>query len=185
MPQNFFKTYIQIFRGIELCLENNLLFPALSLIYNSIDSLGWIAYGDISVEKRFVRWVDEYMYSVKKLEPKSIDLYSARCAILHTLTPHSKMSNANKAKVIAYTWGNADVSIGNKIIETMNDKQMVFVHVNDLYDALKLGVENFINSADFENECLQRANQHFGHLSKEVLNEYLFLQENNGQPKQR
>jgi hypothetical protein len=177
MSKNFYKTYLQVFKGIELCLENNLYFPALSLIYNSIDSFAWIAYGDIG-RKGFVQWVDDFMYTQKKLDPKAIDLYAARCAILHTLTPNSKLSNENKAKVVAYTWGNADVSLGNKAAEIMNDETIVFVHVNDLFDALKLGVENFINSDTFGDESLQRVKQHFGHLSQDTLDEYIYIHEN-------
>ncbi|OHD90648.1 hypothetical protein [Sulfuricurvum sp. RIFOXYD12_FULL_44_77] len=177
MTKFFFKTYLEVFKGIELCLENNLPFPSLSLIYSSIDSLAWIAYGDIGVKERFVKWVDEFMYTQKKLEPESIDLYSARCAMLHTLTPNSNLSKQNKAKIVAYTWGNADASMGNQVIDIMNDKTTVFVHVNDLFDALKLGVLNFINGDTFDDECLQRANQHFRNLSKDILNEYINMNE--------
>jgi len=180
MSDNFYRTYIQMFSGIQLCIENNLLFPSISLIYSTIDSFAWIAYGDISVRERFVRWVDEFMYTKKKLDPKAIDLYSARCAILHTLTPNSDLSNQYKAKIVAYTWGNADVSLGNKAVEIMNNETIVFVHVNDLFDALTLGVENFINSDSFGDESLQRVKEHFGDLSKDMLDEFISLNAEKG-----
>lgn len=176
---NFFKTYTDTFCAIELCVENRLILPALTILYASIDSLAWIAYGDIASKKRFIKWVDEYMCSNKKLEAEAIDLYSARCAILHTLTPHSDLSNNKKAKVVAYAWGNASANTGNKVTNIAeNEQQTVFVHINDLFNALKLGALKFINSATFDNECKERAENLFGHLSRGALDELVALHGN-------
>ncbi len=58
----------------------------------------------------------------KKLNVTPMDLYSARCAILHTLTPNSKKSNTKQASVIAYAWGNKNVNILEQSILNSNEK---------------------------------------------------------------
>ncbi len=139
---NFEKNNMQMFMGIKLCLKQNLQVPTLSLIYTVIDNFAWIAYGDIPVETRYIKWIEEYMFKEKRLNVNAIDLYSARCAIIHTLTPSSKNKNSS---VIAYTWGNENLEILEKTITNSNTDLKV-ININDLYDSLVLGTTNFLAS---------------------------------------
>ena len=169
---NFERNIQQMFEGIDLCLEKNLQFPTLSLIYTIIDNLAYITYGDISVEKRYKKWITEYMLKEKKLNVTPMDLYSARCAILHTLTPNSKKSNDKQAFVLAYAWGNKNVSILEKSISNSNEN-LKALHINDLYDSLKSGTKKFFKSDIFKKEdCLKRINEHYGEISEEALIHY-------------
>ncbi len=169
---NFEENIQQMFKGIELCLKEKLQFPTLSLIYTVIDNLAYIAYGDIGVEKRYKKWITEYMFKEKNLNVTPMDLYSARCAILHTLTPNSKKTNEKKASVIAYSWGNYDVNILDKSISYSN-KELKALHINDLYDSLRKGTIKFLNSEILkEKECLKRMDEHYGKISKEILIDY-------------
>ncbi|KLD96025.1 hypothetical protein [Aliarcobacter butzleri] len=169
---NFEKDIQQMFKGIELCLKEKLQFPTLSLIYTIIDNLAYIAYGDIGVEKRYKKWITEYMFKEKNLNVTPMDLYSARCAILHTLTPNSKKTNEKKAFVITYAWGNYDVNILEKSISYSNQKFKA-LHINDLYDSLVKGTIKFFNSDILkEKECLKRMDEHYGKISKEILIKY-------------
>jgi hypothetical protein len=60
--------------------------PALALIYSGVDVLGFLG----STEPRatratFIRWADEYLAEfLKKRGIGGIDLFSARCGVLHT-----------------------------------------------------------------------------------------------------
>ena len=169
---NFEKNHMQMFIGIDLCLKQNLQFPTLSLIYSLIDSFSWITYGDIPVETRYIKWIEEYMFKEKKLNVNAIDLYSARCAIIHTLTPNSNKSNNKKASVIAYAWGNKDVEILEKSI-TNSNKNLKALHINDLYDSLVLGTTKFLASDILKDEnCIKRMHEHYGAISKEDLINY-------------
>lgn len=169
---NFEKNHMQMFIGIDLCLKQNLQFPTLSLIYSLIDSFSWITYGDIPVETRYIKWIEEYMFKEKKLNVNAIDLYSARCAIIHTLTPNSTKSDNKKASVIAYAWGNKDVEILEKSI-TNSNKDLKALHINDLYDCLLLGTTKFLASDILKDEnCIKRMNEHYGTISEENLINY-------------
>lgn len=168
---NFEKDYMQMFVGIDLCLAQNLQFPTLTLIYSVIDSLAWITYGD--KKNSFTSWVDEYMYKGKKLAATSLDLYSARCAILHRLTPDSRLTNEKKASIIAYAWGNDDSELLNQSIIYSNYQNLKVIHINDLYESLRLGILRFINSDNLKNkDCLKRINEHYGSLSRKNLENF-------------
>jgi hypothetical protein len=169
---NFEENIQQMFKGIDLCLREKLQFPILSLIYTVIDNLAYIAYGDIGVEERYKKWIREYMYKEKKLNVTPMDLYSARCAILHTLTPYSKKTNEKKALVIAYIWGKEDVNILEQSILNSNEKYKA-LHINDLYNSLISGTIKFLDSDILKKEdCLKRMAEHYGKISKENLINY-------------
>jgi hypothetical protein len=147
------KSYFQYFQSIDICIENKLILPSLILIYSGIDIFSWVAYGEIGVRNRFTKWIDNHMYKVKKLSPDPVDLYAARCAILHTLTPDSDLSKEKKAVTINYAWGNAKVSELEKSIEALMPGEIKCVHLDDLYESFRLGVDHFLNPEGKKEEC--------------------------------
>ncbi len=92
-----------LFGAINSCEANKFVLPALMLIYSGIDILA-------SLERRkgegtkasFTRWVDEYLLKAVSLPCTSLELYAARCGILHTLTPESDLSRKGKAREVGY-----------------------------------------------------------------------------------
>lgn len=131
--------------GIEACIEKNLTHSALILIYSAIDTAGWLDSTEESASKRsFISWVDAYLLKAKPLACTSVDLYAARCGLLHTFTPDSKLRSKGKARYINYAWGPASVEKLQRAIDLAKDSDNnVAVHVNDLYEAWRLGVLNF------------------------------------------
>jgi len=167
--EKFFKNYYQYFQGIEVCIEKKLIFPALTLIYSGIDTFSWVAYGDIGARKRFTSWVENYMYREKPLTPRPIDLYAARCAILHTLTPDSDLSRNNKALPISYAWGNANIKELEKSIEILRPGKMTSVHLNQLFESYRYGVAHFLEADGANEECQKRMSKHYSALEPSLL----------------
>ncbi|WP_192943710.1 hypothetical protein [Vibrio diabolicus] len=165
--ENFYKNYAEIFTAIELCLEKNMMMPSLSLIYTTIDTLAWIAFGDLAVGKRYKKWINTYMCHDGSLDANADDFYAARCAILHTLTPNSDLSEKKKARVVMYAWGDADVDFLRKQIELVGSKGYVAVHMNDLWSAFKNGVLSFMKEFSNDMEAQKRARLHFSSLSRD------------------
>jgi hypothetical protein len=80
----------------------------------------------------------------KPLACTSLDLYAARCGLLHTFTPDSKLRSEGKARYICYAWGTAAVQDMQRAIDLTNKSdKYVAIHVNDLYEAWQLGVLRF------------------------------------------
>ena len=174
--ENFYKNYYQMFNGIELCINQKLQLPALTLIYSTIDSLSWIAYGDKEGNKvQFTKWVDEYLVNEKFLDVTSLDLYSARCAIIHTLTSNSKSSNKKEASILYYSWGDANKSLGQESIEKSGINKLKIIHINDLFESLKQGTLEFTKNNNLNKNVLDRITQHYTNISKEELNKFINL----------
>src|SRR5262245_16115686 len=136
--------------GIETCLEKKLTAPALILLYSGIDTAGWLDSPDRDATRdSFLKWVDNYLLKAKPLACTALELYAARCGLLHTMTPDSRLSFEGKVRRICYAWGTASVeSIQRTIDLTGKGTEYVAVHVNELYEGWRLGLLRFSNVLD-------------------------------------
>jgi hypothetical protein len=138
--------------AIQLTLNAKKHLPTLILIYSSIDILAWlnrpVTHPDV-VTSDFISWVDKYLLPRSNLNCSSLDLYAARCGIVHSYSAESKLSREGKVKQIWYAWGKADAKrLENRIQHTNLDKIAVAVKVEELFNALKSGFASFISTID-------------------------------------
>lgn len=95
-------------RAARLCLRNDLVLPCVALIYSTIDQLAYLdrapEHEDVRGED-FIRWVDTYLLPGSGLNCSAIDIYGARCGMLHSQSPQSKLSRQGKAKQLCYARG--------------------------------------------------------------------------------
>ena len=87
--------FLELDSAIDLCLSKSLSMPALMLLYTGIDIAGWveatIEETGIKGREAFVAWVDKYMKPRTTLGCSALDLYAARCGVLHTMAPDSDL----------------------------------------------------------------------------------------------
>jgi hypothetical protein len=106
-------------RAITSCLEGGLPEASLVLIYSGIDTLGLLAAApDINdaTGETFKNWCQKYLVArLQSVEGKpvtAIDLWAARCGVLHTSTPVSRLSREGEAHEIWYQFqGRAGVNL--------------------------------------------------------------------------
>ena len=181
---DFYQNYKQNIDGISLCINSGQIFPAITLIYSSIDIMGWMAFGDIQVEKRFTNWIDTWMYKNRKLEATSNDLYAARCAILHTLSPDSTLSKKGKANIVVYAWGTADLNNYKEVAKHKGIHEQTFVHVNDLFAIFKEGIESFLADVNSNSELQlafnERIDMSYENISDDEMQYYRQALETHG-----
>jgi hypothetical protein len=137
---------LQLDAAIEACLEKKLVTPALVLLYSAIDIGSWLASEDpnASVRDYFTAWVENYLLPSKPLNCTALELYSARCGLVHTFTPDSRLVEQGKARRIVYAWGTAKSADLQKLIDMKGwSDKLVAVHVEELYAAWRLGVLSF------------------------------------------
>jgi hypothetical protein len=75
------------FNAINLCLSNNLRMPALVLIYSGIDMLAALGRPQSNpnvTRKDFINWCEHYLVPAGFNQCTPIDLYAARCGVVHT-----------------------------------------------------------------------------------------------------
>jgi hypothetical protein len=130
--------------------KNNLLIPALTLVYSMIDCMAWAARpiepDDVSGED-FVTWVDEYMLPSPRIDCTAEDLYAARFAILHSLSTESRRVRSGKARPIYYCWGTANPAVLRRFIKKSGEN-VVVMQLDDLLFAFSEGSRLFWEAAD-------------------------------------
>lgn len=102
----WFKAHLH---AIAVSINNDLPEACVMLVYSGVDALGLLAappsVTDASRET-FKTWCETYLLPrLKAIESDpltSLDLWGARCGILHTSTPASRLGRDGKAREIWY-----------------------------------------------------------------------------------
>jgi len=134
--------------------------------------MGWLARDiDQGVKESFTEFVEKYVLPGSDIEATSVDLYAARCAVVHTYTSESKMSQAGQARTVAYAWGDADERELRDLFRGRSD--MVAVHTDRLRAALGRAMRAF--AADVKADAARltrlqaRAAKRYGPLTKTAM----------------
>ena len=171
--------------GIEACIEKKAMIPALILIYSAVDTTGWLDSTEVfSSRNDFIRWVNNYLLRAKPLKCTAIDLYAARCGLLHTFTPDSQLSSSGKARVICYAWGKAKVEDMQRAIDLKcKSNELVAVHVNELYQAWVSGLvlwgEDLDKDTNRSTKVLVKAKKFFADIGSDTMAKILTAADNN------
>jgi hypothetical protein len=153
-----------LFESIEDCFAKNRLLPCLALVYSGIDVVASLeARPDEKVQVRFVKWVENYLLKAGPLHCSAIELYAARCGIVHTFTSRSSFSKKGKARSIYYAWGIADVADFEKASKILGRADIVMIHVRDLIDAFRQAVVNYLDEIDAQPHRGQAIESALGH----------------------
>jgi hypothetical protein len=152
------RDYTEMFEAIDACYFRSLVIPCLVLVYTAIDSLGWLAYGHEQqrTRARFVRWVDRYLLPRLDTECTAIDLYAARCSILHGLAAESDLSKARTAKKLMYAMGKNTGSVPEMSKTMFSDKDTLCIRVDGLIAHLRDAVRGFFNEAKSDPQLRER-----------------------------
>ena len=103
----------------------------------------------------FLDWAEKYLddfFRTKGLT--GIDLYSARCGVLHTGQAPSKMVNSGDAHEVWWRLGGE--SHVNIMINT--PKPAVLIDVEELIESFESGVQRFMTDVDADSNLQAQAN---------------------------
>jgi hypothetical protein len=178
--ENFYKNFVSIFEAIHLCLDNKLILPALMLIYTAIDIVGGLERkkGE-GTKASFIRFVDGYLLITKQLECTALELYAARCGILHAAAAESDLYKKGDVRLVIYAWGTAKVEDIKKAGEKIERHDTVAVHISDLIDAFKIGLAHYLEDVYKDpirvNVVETNAAKVFSHMPNTIVEEFLKL----------
>lgn len=149
-----------LFAGMKACLAAQHIGSALVLAYSLIDVLAWLSLpeskDDVSGQD-FMDWAKEYVIPSGNLDCTGDDLYAARCGVLHTFTPGSRMARKGKAVQIVYSWGSKK-PYSRKKLEALNIR-FIMIHVDTLCAAIERGADRFWKHIEADRERLAVANR--------------------------
>lgn len=128
---------------------------ALILLYSAIDTFGWLGSTNaVASRQTFVQWVERYLLPDSTLPCSAAEVYTARCALLHTTTAQSSATQRGDARQLWYWTTDASRSLLEYEIGDRTD--VVLVRVSDLVGAFSAAVNRFIASISSDSEA--RAN---------------------------
>ena len=93
--------------GIKACEQAKCVVSALTLIYSAVDALAALtreAKETRVMRKQFLTWVGKYLLPELGVAPTALDIYGARCGVVHMYASTSDLSRAGKAKLVVYKW---------------------------------------------------------------------------------
>ena len=142
------KNLLPVFKAIDDCIEKHRTLPALILIYATIDIVASLQRQEgEGTRSSFVRWAESYLTPAAELDCSGIDLYAARCGILHTLTTEADLVHKGEAKRVVYAWGTAAAPKLQEASRLLGYDQVV-VHVAILRDSLRGAVARFLEDLE-------------------------------------
>jgi hypothetical protein len=103
--------YQGIKRGIQVTYNNECYGSCLILIYCGIDAMAYLDMPPVQAEVHandFVQWAERYLSPSLKNRATQItgeELYSARCAVVHTYTVESRRTKSGSTRAIGYAIG--------------------------------------------------------------------------------
>jgi hypothetical protein len=107
--ENFERQVSDLATGVRLCFGSGLILPGLTLLYSALDAMAWLSKPKETdpVGESFQTWVKTYLLAEYKGEvgtpdQLALDLYGARCAVLHAQIAESDLSKKAKAREVHY-----------------------------------------------------------------------------------
>lgn len=142
--------FLSTTKAIAALFREDLLPHSLVIIYSTMDTCGLLDAPASQTEATgdsFKDWVKKYVLTDPILEFNEVDLWGARCAVLHTFTSQSRLSNAGKARQLQYYTGDkSEPHIQSFIAFTKSHENGAHlpVHYGDLAEAVFAGMNAFI-----------------------------------------
>ncbi len=139
----------ELLAAMAVCFRLKLMTPTLITLYTGMDFASWLACTNrgAKTKQRFLPWVKKYVLANAGVDCSAIDLYAARCGVLHNLSPESDLSRWGKARQILYAWGDSEVADLQKMIERGEMQNRVAVQLETLIERFRAGITQFLDDA--------------------------------------
>jgi hypothetical protein len=130
-------------RDLRVALDNNCLRAAVILTYAGIDAMAFIglpAKQDDVTRREFVAWAERYVRFSGPEQLSGLELYGARCAMLHNYSLYSSLTRSGKCRTLGY------MDRAEPPLRSMPEKHphLVLVSVPGLAEAFLHGIDRFL-----------------------------------------
>ena len=140
--------------SIVLLLEALKPMSAMILVYSAVDILGALDSDDgIATRDTFIDWANRYMDPAGALGCSGLDLYSARCGLLHNWSPVTRLTKAGTAREFIYV---LDRPLS---LPKQSSSGPVIVHPSWLWLSYRDGSSRFVAETTNDEARLLRVNK--------------------------
>ncbi len=148
-------------KGIDCCIETECLVSAVSLIYSAIDALSALTRPKSAADTKsgiFLAWVEKYMCPTSTLGCTAMDLYGARCGVLHNYGVDSQRRRDGVAQALIYKWKSGPDPDPQRA--TPLPQGAITICIEDLRKALGDAIKVFLHDVERDTDLLDRVNKH-------------------------
>lgn len=141
----------------KLLYESGLYSQLLVLIFSAIDSYGYLdspSEQSKATGQSFKAWVEKYITINPGIEYSEIDLWSSRCAVLHTHTLESDLSKKGAAREIVFYSGDKFTDKAKSFTTYMKNKEsrnIVAANIEETYLSFIISTQTF--ARDLASKC--------------------------------
>ena len=159
--------YQQIKRGIRFTLENECWGAAVILIFAGVDAMAYLnmpANQEDVTRTDFVDWAERYIHFPCEEQLTGLELYSARCGMLHTYSTFSRLTREGGCRVIGYT----DEMYPEVRFNPEVSENLVLVSIPALAQAFFNGVDQFLINLFADNERVRLTEHRFNNIVQTI-----------------
>lgn len=149
--------------GIDAALDAQCMVSAVTLCFSTIDAVAALSRPKEQVDTSrhvFIEWVNRFMLPADSVPCSAIDLYGARCGVLHTYSPDSSLRASGQARPLFYEWQAGPAAASER---TLPDGAVV-VNVESLVDAVRASVRRFVATERSDPELSASVDHHLKDL---------------------
>jgi SPX domain protein involved in polyphosphate accumulation len=157
-PKAFNKNIDDLVESIDLCFRSQFFLSGLALLYSTLDIMAWLSRPQSQTDVKrddFVHWVDKYLLPKARLNCNAIDLYAARCSIIHSYSAESRLSRDGLARQICYTSGSKDPKRLQDDVDSVNYDAVV-IQIDTLFNAFRSSIDDFKKDLSSSQELAAR-----------------------------
>lgn len=147
--------------GVRACLDTQCLVSAVTLMYATIDAISSLTRNVAAQETNrqvFVDWVTRFL-PLETLRVSAIELYGARCGVLHTYRPEATMVQG-AVRPLYYQWREGPPANEERALPA----SAAIVVVQDLHEALEAALADYVAALAHDRDLVDRLNAHIGDL---------------------
>jgi hypothetical protein len=148
---------------IRLLLDNECYPAAVTLIYAGIDTMAFLAMPakqtDVTRDD-FVKWSERYVHFPCQEQISGLDLYGARCSVLHAHSATSKLSREGNCRMILY----GDHMVPEVVYKPGIHGGVVMVSIRGLVEAFFSGIDKFLVDLFADRERASIADHRFQNM---------------------
>jgi hypothetical protein len=150
-------------RPIRLLIDSDCYPAAVTLTYSGIDAMAFLNMPSAQTEvtqKDFVKWAERYICFPCEGQLSGLDLYGARCSVLHAHGAASRLSRKGKCRMIGYT----DQMVPEVVYRPGIRRDFVVVSIRGLVEAFFTGVDHFLVDLFANSQKASVANERFRNM---------------------
>jgi len=159
--------YGGIKRGIRVAIENQCYGSAVVLILSGIDTMAYLgmpAEQQDVTRRDFVEWVEKYLKLQSEEQVTGLELYAARCGMLHSHSTQSAINRNRECRQIGYISRFVSPVLYNPEVS----EDLVLVSIEALAEAFYEGIDRFLVDVYLDRQRAEAADARFQYVVQEM-----------------